>query len=358
MALAAALPATPVARAAGFRVFPSAHRLAATAADPPPSEFSIGPCCDGNLAGDPPLSAALDLDGRFRAAPSLVRAGEDLPPPSLEPPPRPRFVWIGTASLLAVGGSFLNAYTDGERYDWHWADEGYFGRHTYVGGGDKASHFVSYYSVARLMTPVFEALDLPEEHSYRLASATSLFAGLATEIGDGMNKYGSSYEDLVLDTAGAAAAFVLARYELNDLIGFRAGLVPAPDTPEQYEPNGTGKDYSKEIYTADFKLAGLSRRLHRRFGPARFLLLSMTYGVKGYPYAPEELRERQVGLEVGLNVAEIARAVGVPERCWWGKIILTILDVVRLPYTAVGVRYDINHRKWLGPDTGQTFSYP
>jgi hypothetical protein len=356
---ASLLPAR--ADASGFRIFSARSREWPSPAQSS-RQFTLGPCCDRDLATDPPLAEALSLDLHFPDSPAFdppAQLGAPLPPtPFVALPGQPRRFLIGVASLGAIAGSYLNAYTDGSHHDFHFTNEGYWGRNTYVGGGDKASHLVSYYSVARLLEGVYESFDLHGERAYTLASATSFVAGLATELGDGTNKYGFSHEDLVIDTVGAASAFVLARYRLNDLIGFRAGIVAAPDTPEEIETDGTGKDYTREIYTADLKLAGLSKRLDRGFGPARFLLVSMTYGVKGYPYAPPELRERQVGLEVGLNVAELARAAGVPENRWWGRMLLIVLDIVRFPYTAVGVRYDINHRKWIGPDTGQTFSFP
>jgi hypothetical protein len=361
--LAAAGWLSPVrAEAGGFHIF-STRSSEWPSPGQSARQFTLGPCCDWNLAADPPIAEALSLDLRFPVPVALDPAsqiGPPMPPtPFVALPGHPKRIPIGIASLGAIAGSYFNAYTDGNHFDFHFTNEGYWGRNTYVGGGDKASHLVSYYSVARLLEGVYEAFDLRGERAYTLASATSFVAGLATEIGDGTNKYGFSHEDLVIDTVGAASAFVLAHYHLNDLIGFRAGIVPAPDVPEDVkDPNGTGKDYTREIYTADLKLAGLSKRLDRSFGPARFLLVSMTYGVKGYPYAPPELRERQVGLEVGLNVAELARAAGVPENRWWGRMLLIVLDIVRFPYTAIGIRYDINHRKWVGPDTGQTYSLP
>ena len=362
LAAAAILSSAPAA-ASSFHLFRSATLLDRDGA-PRAQDFGLGACCDPGFARLSASDAALPIALRFPVAGSLEIAALDppspLPPVLPRPAPRPRPLAIGVASLGAIWGSAYNAYSDGPNYDFHFTNEGYFGRNTYVGGGDKASHFVSYYAVSRLMTEVYELFDLPEQPSYGLASTVSTLAGLATEIGDGTNRYGFSYEDFVVDSVGAASAYVLARYRLNDLIGFRAGVIPAPEIDDQRFGNttGTGKDYSREIYTADLKLAGLSRRLDRRFGPARFLLVSLTYGVKGYPYAPPELRERQVGLEVGLNLAEAARALGVPKDRWWGKMMLIVLDIVRIPYTAIGVRYDINHRQWRGPDTGQTFSLP
>jgi len=47
--------------------------------------------------------------------------------------------------------------------------------------------------------------------------------------------------------------------------------------------------------------------------------------------------------------------VGVPENTWWGIILYKGLNLLRIPFTAVGIRYDLNHRKWHGPDTGNGF---
>jgi len=346
-------------QAAGFRIFQSTAILERPAEGEPPRQFLLTGCWAPALGADRGPENAFRLDLKFPVSPSLG----PLPPlpgaPARPVPARqPRTALIGISSALAIGGSTYNAISDGPHQSFHFTNEGFFGQNTYVGGGDKASHFVSYYGVSRIMRGVYELLDASPEQSYRLASAVSFAAGLGTEIGDGTNKYGFSYEDLVLDTAGAASAYLLARYGLDDTIGFRAGIVPSPETPEEERVEGIGKDYTREIYTADLKLAGLSRLVERRFGPARFLLLSLTYGVKGYPYAAPEVRERQVGLEVGLNMAEIARAVGVPENRWWGKMLLIVLDIVRIPYTSVGMRYDLNHHAWRGPDIGDTFAFP
>jgi Predicted periplasmic lipoprotein (DUF2279) len=356
---AAGLAAPEAARAGGFRVFESTAVLGRSAAGRAPQEFTLAGCCDGVLdEGHRPVSFRLDL--RFPPTLSLDSSPDGLlGPPRLQPPrPEPRRFFITIASVGAVAGSALNSFTDGPHESFHFTNEGYFGRNTYAGGGDKASHIVSYYGVSRLLASVYEVFDLSEEKSYTLASGVSVLTGFATELGDGTTRYGFSHEDLVADSLGALSAYVLAHNGLNDLLGFRAGVFSSPDTPEEFRVVGLGKDYSREIYTADLKLAGLARRADRNFGPARFLLVSMTYGVKGYPYALPELRERQVGLELGLNVAEIARGIGVSDRPWWGRLLLTVLDIVRFPYTSVGVRYDINHRKWYGPDNGNTWSFP
>jgi hypothetical protein len=90
-------------------------------------------------------------------------------------------------------------------------------------------------------------------------------------------------------------------------------------------------------------------------GPLKYLLLSVTYGSKGYPYALPEDRERQVGIEIGLNLQQILNDVGVTRDPWWGYALHMVADNIRFPFTAVGWRYDLNSGRWCGPDNGNKF---
>jgi Predicted periplasmic lipoprotein (DUF2279) len=301
----------------------------------PPPSFRLGLC--------PPKAVVIRPEALQAAAEAA--AGQT---------PRPRKFWIGAVSVVAVGGAAANAFTDGTSQSFHFTNEGWFGRNTYAGGGDKASHFVSYNVVARLLTEVYGDLGMTTDDSRLLGAGVSSFAGLANELGDGTNRYGFSYEDMVVNVLGAATALATAHYGLDDLVGFRAGLVPAPEVVDPAD-DGFGKDYTHEIYTGDLKIAGLAKRLRFRPGPARFLLLSATYGVKGYPYAAPEVRERQIGIEIGLHLTEILRAVGVPQNKWWQRVLFVILDSIRFPYTAVGFQFDVNHKEWRGPGIGDSF---
>jgi hypothetical protein len=283
---------------------------------------------------------------------AVLAAGENAPePPEVK---RPHTIWIGVLSAIAIGGSYYNARSDRPQYPFHVTREGWFGQNTYAGGADKASHFVSYYIVGKLLAGVDMELGMSRDSAALVGAGTSVLAGLATELGDGTNKYGFSYEDLLMDSLGAATALGIAHYGLDDLIGFRAGLVPAP-TAVCCPYGGTGKDYTAEIYAGDLKIAGLGARAKFNPGPARFLLFSMTYGSKGYPYSDPMVRQRQIGLEIGLNFGEILKAIGVPPDKWWGKILYFGFDVLRLPYTQIGMYYDLNNGKWYGPGIGDSF---
>lgn len=303
----------------------------------PPTEFDLG-----LRVAEPVQIRAEDVAAAAVAEPALV-------------PPQPKKLWVNVVSALTIIGSAANSFLDSDGQKWHFHNEGFFGKNTYAGGADKASHFVSYYTVASILTPVYEFLDEPPATSYLLAAGVSAAAGFITEVGDGRTHYGFAYEDLVMDTLGAATALGLSHYRLNDLIGFRSGLVPAPETPAGNPNQGFGNDYSEQIYTGDLKISGLAKRMHFNPGPARFLYLSATYGVKGYPYGYPDTRERQIGIEIGLHLTEIMRAAGVPENRWWSKPIYVLLDLIRLPYTSIGYYYDLNHSKWRGPSNGESF---
>jgi hypothetical protein len=285
---------------------------------------------------------------------AAAAAAENETPPATEEVHKPHTFWIGVVSFAAIAGSAYNSFGDGPNQRWHFTNEGWIGQNTYAGGGDKASHFVSYYIVGKLLAGVNQELGMRPDPAALLGAGVSAVAGLMTEIGDGRGKYGFSYEDMITDFLGAAAALGIAHYGLDDLIGFRAGLVPAP-TAVCCPYGGTGKDYTQEIYTADLKFAGLGQRAKFNPGPARFLMVSVSYSAKGYPYANPAVRERQVGFEIGINFCEILKVLHVPPDKWWGKILYFGFDVLRIPYTQIGMYYDLNSGSWHGPGIGDTW---
>ncbi len=334
--LAACAPATT---AAPFR----------TIREQPPQAFERSVSDSVDAAAE---AAGLDRDSALPPVDLVETAGEAAMTP--DEPGNPKTVWIAAVAFATLAGSAYNSFGDGPNRRFHFTNEGFFGQYTYAGGGDKASHFVSYYIVAKLLTGVYAELGMKTDAARLLGAATSVAAGFVTELGDGRGKYGFSYEDLLVDSLGAATQLGIAHYGLGDVIGFSAGLVPGPVEP-CCPYGGTGKNYSDEIYSGDFRLAGLAHRAGLEAGPARFLLFSVTYSTKGYPYSNPDIRERQIGLFLGINFVEVLRAAGVPEKAWWGKILYFLFDVVRIPYTQIGYQYDLNHGRWHGPTIGDAF---
>jgi hypothetical protein len=263
------------------------------------------------------------------------------------PETRPSLLAGALLSTFVVAYSAANSFPDHHRPGFHFANEGWFGEDTYVGGADKTSHFLKFEIIARGLTVGYEYFGFPQLQSAIAGAIVSSLGGLVNEIGDGTNRYGFSYEDLVMDVGGAGAAAAVILTGTDDLIGFRVGLVPGPSLPEDPDSDGFGKDYSREIYTADLLLTGVIRRTGARsLWPLRFLLLSCTYGTRGYPYSAPDVRQRLVGLEVGLNLAEILYALKVQQDTWWGVVAHLVFDNFRFPFTQAGFRYDLNHGKW------------
>ena len=327
--------------------------------------FSVFPAAvpDGRLGlGDPARVFAtnesperLELRLRFPIPPSAASADPPAFALSLPPKPPPSLALGGLVAAGALAGSSVNSWRGGSFSNFHFTDEQFFGRDTYTGGVDKASHFVDYNIAARAITAAYETMGYSEGRSQLLGSGVAFVAGLFTEIGDATTNYGFSYEDLVMDGLGAATALGLAATGWDDTIGFRIGRFTPAKTPACcYTVANYGRDYSGEIYTGDLKIAGAAQRLHLRPGLARYLLLSLDYGTNGYRYATRDIRQRLLGLELGANVAAVADDLGLPRDRWWGRAIYLLLESFRLPYTAVGFRYDLNHRKWYGPTAGRT----
>jgi hypothetical protein len=256
---------------------------------------------------------------------------------------KPKY-WLG--ALVALGdfaATAANSTLGYEHRSFHMNKEDFFGQSTADGGADKASHFVDYYIVAKELTNIYRLLDYSEREALIWGFTVTTLGGLVNEVGDGFQRHGFSWEDLLMDTLGAGTATLLSVTRTHDLVGFRTSHLPGPT-------------YIHDVYSMDLKLAGVARRAGVNIGPLRFLLLSATYGVKGYRNnsSPDD-EERQVGIEVGLNLEEILNSVHARRDTWWGYLLHMVGDNVRFPYLAVGFRYDLNHNKWRGPNNG---NYP
>lgn len=57
-----------------------------------------------------------------------------------------------------MGGAALNASTETPHQSFHVTHEGFFGRNTYAGGADKASHFVDYQFLSKELANFYGVL--------------------------------------------------------------------------------------------------------------------------------------------------------------------------------------------------------
>ena len=339
---------------------------AALALGPLAFVFPARPCAAAVLGFDRPADA-------FAPSPGL-RLEE--PPPGDAPggapaPPAPALVsssspapklWDAKTTAISAGvifGAPVVGYFTWWRADsrptFESANEGWFQRDTYAGGADKASHIFWGYLGTQILQGAYRGAGKAPGQARALALAVVTVTGTLIELGDGWSQYGFAWEDIAANSIGAFVAFGIDVWKIDDSIGLRFShmTTPIPDPCCRY--GGYGDDYSKEMYTLDLKLAGLLPRMGAKPGLARFLLLSGTYQTKGYRYSPPENRRREIGIEIGLNLREILAAAGVPEDKWWGRIVLGFAKYFRIPYTAIGYRYDLNSGTWTGPNTGKGY---
>src|SRR5664280_1084892 len=233
------------------------------------------------------------------------------------PPPRlfDTKTKIVTASVVlgAPVVGYFAWWRTSSRSSFEFANERWSQRDTYAGGADKASHiFLGYISTLTLQG-IYRSLGKTPAEARGLALGVTVVTGLLIEAGDGFSQYGFSWEDETANAIGALLGTGIDAWGLHDTVGLRFGRVKTliPDACCRY--GGYGDDYSKEVYSADLKLSGFLPRLGLEPGPARFLLLSMTYGSKGYRYSAAPVRERNVGVEIGLNLREVLLAAGAAE---------------------------------------------
>ncbi|MBL8111502.1 MAG: DUF2279 domain-containing protein [Acidobacteria bacterium] len=303
--------------------------------------------------------------------PALLARPLELPASPLErPEPAPQVQEArrppSTGKIVALAGAY-QAGVAGAGYLMWWKgrglgtfvakSEGWFGPETYAGGADKTSHFVFGYLGSRAFRSGYEAIGVEPRAARLLGGASGVLGAWAVELGDGFSEYRFSWEDGLITSAGAAAAVLLTEADLDDTLRFRWGKVPhrTPKDPWSPEPNKAPSHYSAEITTMDLSLAGLLPRVGARPGLARFLLVSATYATKGFSSIRPQAVERQVGLEVGLDLYEVARAAGVSDRSFWGGTLLFALRHFRVPFTGVGIRYEVGSHRFHGPDFGDRF---
>lgn len=242
--------------------------------------------------------------------------------------------WAGVAANSLLGYSHQSFHT---------ANEGWFGANTEDGGADKASHFADYYIVSKEMAFLYEKLGYSENEARWWGLGIAVTTGLLNEISDGFTYHGFSAEDFAMDTFGATTAALISLTRTEDLLGVRGSHLPTDQ-------------YKHDVYSADLKISGLGRRLGVNLGPLRWLLLSVTYASKGYENHPRSIElQRQLGFEIGLNLQQILNDLRVTRDTWWGHALHVVGDNLRFPYTAVGMRVDLNRGKWHGPNNG---NYP
>ena len=246
-----------------------------------------------------------------------------------------------TAAIAATG--FAN-------WDWgsssfRFNSEGWFGKDTASLGMDKLGHAYSAYVLSEFFADGIEH-GHPRHRAY---TGALLSMGLMTaiEVFDGFSaEHGFSYEDLVVDAAGAAFSVVRRAVPgLREKLDFRLLYVPSRSTwraiscfPKPHCDRYGAivrspiTDYTRQKYLLAFKLSGFERFQRT---PLRLVELQGGYYARGFT-REEEARghplRRRLFIGVGLNVGELlfpGRSRG------FGRAATSVLEYLQVPYTAV-----------------------
>jgi Predicted periplasmic lipoprotein (DUF2279) len=227
----------------------------------------------------------------------------------------------GVLAITSYGLVFWDYFQTAPKAD----GEGWFGRTTKYGGADKLGHFWSTYAVGHLFSYVYRWWDFDRDQANTLGALSSLGVQTLMEAGDAFSAdYGFSYEDELMNIAGAGAAYVLGKYpELARKIDFRFEYRP---TKFRDLTRDVLTNYDNQRYLVALKLDGFDM-FHNSY--LSYLELQAGYYARGYeewdPGKPDN-RRRHLYFGVGLNVSKFVQ----------NFVDTRFFDYVQVPYTSVG----------------------
>ena len=213
-------------------------------------------------------------------------------------------VWLDLSGVMA--GLIYNELTaEGAGHkQFHFEDEGWFGKDTYSLGMDKLGHAYASYLYA-------EYFNQRISHSRSNAEGAGITSGLlafgvqaVVEVTDGFSSvYGFSKNDLIANGVGASLSMLRSTVPgFAEKIDFRMEYDPWVNGVSTFSPYN---DYSNQKYLLALKLSGFEQF---EDSPLRFVELHAGYfargfGAKGEPAIAELRREPYVA--IGMNLAEL-----------------------------------------------------
>lgn len=280
------------------------------------------------------LAASLNLGWTASAA------GEEMPPltaPAAEATAEaPWWSWndmdreqkmiaVNTAGALGIlGWGFLNwDYGDNS---FTMSSEGWFGADTRYGGADKLGHFWSTYAAAQGLSYLYDRWGYDRDEASWLGALSSWGLMTLMEVGDGFSTHGFAYEDLVMNSVGAAASYALYKYpDLARKLDFRIEYDFSFNQPDIFT------DYEHIKYLAAVKLDGFEAT---RSNPWQYLELHLGYYTRGYHDWWKD-KERNLYFGVGLNISKLFKDRSYTKTS-------TLFRYLQLPYTYIAVEHNFD----------------
>ncbi len=206
-------------------------------------------------------------------------------------------------------------------------DEGWFGPETKHRGADKLGHFWSTYTLGHAFAFAYRWWDYDAETANILGALSSLGFQTLMEVGDSFSAdNGFSYEDAIMNFAGAGAAYILGKYpELARKIDFR--LEYGPDSFDDISGDIL-TDYESQRYLMALKLDGFDVFQNSYLS---YLELHVGYEMSGSnPNIPGQPDGRRADYYVGagFNVSKLVQ----------NFVDTKVFDYFQLPYTSVTIK--------------------
>jgi hypothetical protein len=255
--------------------------------------------------------------------------GESLKTEQNVPLEKKEFLTRGQKTILLNGGAWTAimgygiAEWDYNKSNFHFKDEGWFGRETSYGGMDKLSHAWSCYVMSHLFSYLYRKWDYADKEANIYGTLSSFGVNAVMEIADGFSpSQGFSHEDFIMNILGCGFGYLRGEYpSLARKIDFRMEYTPKFDS----EDVKIGTSYERQKYLIVAKADGFDFIENPYL---RYLELHLGYSAHGYDdyekKGPED-RHRHLYAGLGLNVSKILQK----------HVNTTVLDYVQLPYTSI-----------------------
>ena len=211
-------------------------------------------------------------------------------------------------------------------------DEGWFDRETTEGGADKLGHLYSAYLFSHLFASQYERWDFDTDQAIQWGALSSLGVMGLIEVGDAFSDvYGFSYQDMLFNTFGAAAGYLLWSFpELSRKIDLRVEYNPFLSGDRQFDIT---TDYDRLSYLIAFKAEGFDFIENPYL---KYLELHVGFRARNYAAYNEwrsvDQRKQFLYVGIGLNLSKLLRPyLDVP-----------VFNYLQVPYTYLPVTYRIS----------------
>lgn len=229
----------------------------------------------------------------------------------------------GTLAFITAWG--IAKWDYGQRSP-HMQSEGWFDNDVKEGGADKLGHLWSTYAFSEGLSNLYEGWGYNQEQAATYGALSSFAIMGFMEVGDSFSNYGFSYEDMLMNTAGSVAGYLMYKYpEFARKVDLRWEYAPAFDRTDLFT------DYEHTKYLLALQLSGFDRL---KDTPLQYLELQLGYYSRGFEtHRPD--RERDIYVGVGLNLSRLFEKAGLGKA---GKV----FHYYQPPHTYLSLDNDLN----------------